>query len=539
MPGARGSEEGASSASCARAKTSGEVLGGRKGGHSVDRWACVSLAAFPLQIMARDKPEWRDTPSVVVSEDKPQGKVLWANAKARHSGVVSGQSYALALSLSAGLRACVVSQDATEAAMRELQALLWQFSPAVEASDEAGGFWLDASGLESMFASLTTWSRGLRERVAGLGFQACVVVGFSRFGTYALARAGQRSLVLRSASEEQRYVACMPLASLDIEPTFRDVLDKLGVHTVEQLLSLPESGLLLRFGPTVARLRALASGSFAPLSAQTPTAPIIECTSFDTAESDSTRLLFGVKRLLTSALARLVRRKQALLGLQLRFKLDRCQDPHEPPPLRPAVPTLDERQVIDLVRLQIESMTWRAGVIEVAIEVTGTPAQPEQLRVFAEHPRRDSAAGLRAIARLRAELGADSVVRAVLRNGHLPEASYAWEPIEALFPSVVSSTQVNSKSQLGLDLPPLIRRIFQRPHVVSAPERSADAKGWSIYNQAYGPVTHVAGPFALNGGWWLQEVQRDYQYVLTRSGALFWVYLDKRRQRWMVHAQVQ
>ena len=61
-----------------------------------------------------------------------------------------------------------------------------------------------------------------------------------------------------------------------------------------------------------------------------------------------------------------------------------------------------------------------------------SPTTAEQLRVFAEQPRRDLAAADRALARLRAELGEESVVRAVLCDGHLPEACFAWQPIAAV-----------------------------------------------------------------------------------------------------------
>ena len=75
----------------------------------MDLWACVSVAALPLQLLLRREPSWSTRPVAVVSEDKPQGSVLWVNAQARAAGVLSGQSYAVALSLARGLHAGVVS----------------------------------------------------------------------------------------------------------------------------------------------------------------------------------------------------------------------------------------------------------------------------------------------------------------------------------------------------------------------------------------------------------------------------------------------
>ena len=41
----------------------------------MDRMACVSVPALPLQRLLTHHPDWRDHPVVVVDEDKPQGLI--------------------------------------------------------------------------------------------------------------------------------------------------------------------------------------------------------------------------------------------------------------------------------------------------------------------------------------------------------------------------------------------------------------------------------------------------------------------------------
>jgi protein ImuB len=515
----------------------------------VDRWACVSVAALPLQLVVLRRPEWRALATVVVSEDKPQGKVLWANARALAAGVLPGHSYALALSSTSELRACVVSGLEIESAAREIKALLWRFSPSIEGADEIGVFWLDASGLRRLFLSLEAWASALRQQLLALGFEASVVVGFSRFGSYAAARAsgaheGRDVRVFASEAEERACLERVPLACLDIEPEFRDVLAKLGVHSIAGLLGLPANGLLTRFGKTAARLRALAAGEFAPLDPDTWLAPLVSRALLDDADSDTTRLLFVIKRLLDELLGQLVLRGEALSSLALSFKLDRKRGLLELDALRPALPTLDVVQLMDLVRLRMESLRLEVGVVEVSLEAQGVAAAAEQLRVFAEQPRRDLAAGKRAIARLRAEFGENAVVRAVLRAGHLPEACFSWQPLEevqlpAAKPAPPQPAPDAESVADSLARRPLIRRIHRHPEVLSAPARQLRDDGWLIRGAEHGPVTHSAGPFVIVGGWWQREVHREYQYLLTRRGELLWVYQDKRRRRWLLHAEVQ
>jgi len=66
--------------------------------------ACVDIPALPLQLLWKRQPAWREHPVVVVDEDRPQGKVLWADEKARRLRILPGQRYAHALSLARGLR---------------------------------------------------------------------------------------------------------------------------------------------------------------------------------------------------------------------------------------------------------------------------------------------------------------------------------------------------------------------------------------------------------------------------------------------------
>ena len=157
----------------------------------MDRMACVDVPALPLQLLMCRYPAWAAQPAAVVDRDRPQGVVEWVNEPARRAGVLPGMSYAAGLSLAGGLRAAEVSPGDVEAGVAVIVGLLRRFTPGVEPSvAQPGVFWLDASGLQPLFASLVDWARGVRAQLRAAGFRAWVVVGFTRFGTYALARAG-------------------------------------------------------------------------------------------------------------------------------------------------------------------------------------------------------------------------------------------------------------------------------------------------------------------------------------------------------------
>src|SRR5579864_256492 len=433
----------------------------------VVRLACAEIPALPLQLLLRGHPEWRAHPSAVVAEDLPQSPVLWVNAPARDGGVVPGLRYGPALAIVPDLRAAVVAPADVVRAVDAVAGRLCRFSPDVEpAQDEAGVFWLDASGLGHLHASLDRWAEGIRSALARAGYDAGVVVGFTRFGTYAAARVARGIRVFKDPDEERAAARRVLLRDLHLPPEMLDALGRLGVRTVDDLLRLPAGGLMERFGPAAARLHRQASGDlWSPLAPRPAAEPVRRHLILDDPEDDAQRLLFIVKQILHPLLARLASRGQALAALELRLRTGREWSAHV---VRPAAPTLDAVRLADLVRLRLETARVDAGVTEISVEAAAAPAPPEQLALWAEHPRlargdrpaRDLEAGTRAIDRLRARYGDDRVVCAGLRDGHLPEARFGWESV----------THVSSARPRRLETRPLVRRIFARPMPFHTPQ---------------------------------------------------------------------
>lgn len=476
----------------------------------MDRLACVDLPALPLQLLLRRNAPWQGYPVAVVAEDRPQGEILWVNEQARRCRVLPGQRYAQGLALAAELRAGTVSEREIERAVDRLAKKLRGFSPRVEPSRaEPGLFWLDASGLERLTPSLQSWGGSIQQALSEEGFSSTVVVGFSRFGSYALARGiGETELfVCDSPDEERRLGREVPLERLGLEPALREVLERLGIVTVGQLLQLPAGGLCERFGAQAHRLHRLATGAlWDPLQPEEELPPLASRLDLDHAESDVTRLLFLLKRRLDRVLRDAAGRGEALVALELRLALEDRRVLVER--VRPAAPTLDGGQLLDLLRLRLGSTTIAAGVETLELRGEGVRASQEQLQLFAARPRRDPEAANRALARLRAELGERAVVRATLQPRHLPEASFAFEPLERL-PAPQPGEAPEQRA--------MVRRLHREARAIPAPRNE------------------TCGPFILSGGWWSQEVHREYHY----TSGLSWIYYDRERRRWLRHGRVE
>ena len=503
------------------------------------RLACVDLPAFPLQLLLRQHPEWVPYPAAVVAEDKPQGLILWINEKARQLGVLPGLRYAAALSLAAGLHADEVAPTEIHNAVKNLTRRLIRFTPEVEpAAEEPGVFWLDVVGLKLLYPSANKWAQAVHMAITAEKFQVSVVAGFTRFGTYAVAKTKKGITVFDDPAEERQEAQKVPLHRLDLDPDFRDTLFKLGIKTVGALLSLPPVGLRERFGPKAHRLHRMAAGDlWIPLDPCKPEEPVQQHRILDDPENDTTRLLFLIKQLLHPMLATLAARAQALASLWLSFLIDRGDWLKEQ--IRPAVPTLDSGQILDLVRLRLESMQFAAGVTEIALEAEACAASVEQLRLFERLvlSTRDLDAANRALARLRAEFGDDAVVQAKLKDGHLPEARFAWEPLGRIkLPACPEHRRRAPKKEADKTL---VRRIMAKPIPLPGGPRHTHEDGWLILGHKYGSVDKLSGPYVFSGGWWNREIQRDYYFAETRRGAIAWVYYDRVRRRWFLQGWIE
>lgn len=513
------------------------------------RVACVLIPALPLQLYLRDHPEHRGHPVAIVDTDRPQGVLLWTNEQARSAKILPGMRYGAALSLHADLRAGVVPEERTQEGVRHLHQKLLQFSPDVEVQwEEPGVFWLNAEGLTGLYPSLLAWVRSMREPLLDDGFFATIVVGFSRFGTYALAKSRPGYGVCKNVAEEQDQLQSVPLDRISILPTLRDALAKLGVYDVGALRTLPLAGLRRRFGPELYRLARLGLAEFdEPLSPYRPEEPIRSPLLLEAPETDASRLLFLIKSALHDLLRRLSTRNEALQALKLQMKLERSVEETERQShlyeVRPAQATLDAAQVADLVRLKLESISFGAGVLEIHLEAVGVTASMEQMRLFAEtqsgnrRRQRDLSAAGRALSRIRARYGEDAVVHALLTEGHLPEAAYRWERIPLSWTPPPTGAEASAASSVRRVGHSLIRRIQSIPIPLPARPRQ-EPDGWMLRGWGDSPVVRMHGPFVISGGWWRGFLQREYGFVETQRGEMLWVYYDCRRRRWFLQGAV-
>jgi protein ImuB len=480
----------------------------------VRRMACADLPAFPLQVLLRDHPDWIRGPAAVVEEDKPQGRILFVNEPAYRLGILPGVRYAAALSLARDLRAGVVTPAQVQGARRRLLEAFDAFTPRIIEHPTPGGVWLDGGGLETVFTDAASWGRGILLALEREGFTGRVVVGWSRFATHAVARGGLNLghlIVFRRPDEEAAAAKMVMLDRLDVDPDLREALKRLGLRTVGAFATLPEAAVLERFGEEAARFhREITEDAWDAWKPGKEEPAPSAARDMESPQTAVPVLLHVVGQLLPPLLQRLQQKDRTAEEIRLLLTLETGEREEEV--LRPATPTLDIDLLMEIIQLRLEARSWNGPVVELGVSVHGRAVHTEQLELFATASPRDEEALQRALARLRASFGDESVVRADLREGHLPERSFDW--VTELFPTLTPEPT---------DHPPaLIRRFLTPPVPCASPLPSP-----------------IRGPYVVSGGWWRREVHRSYHFLETPSGEQLWAFFDRPRRRWFLQGRVE
>ena len=490
------------------------------------RVSCVLLPMLPLQILLRKKPHWSAAAVAVVDDEGPNGRITHLNALARKSRLRIGMRQTVARDLLPSLHSAVVSPDESSELSRELIRALQTFSPRVEALEHAGAFHLDPQGLKRLYGDYHNWATSIHRYLQARQWRNSVTVGFHRQRSLAVAMTQNGVRILKNEDEEREQSNRTSLREFDLPGELCESFGALGIETLGDFLAVPAGELLSRFGAEASALHdSFADDMQLPIQPHSFDEPTQISFQVDPPDDDQTRLLFAIKGALHSLLHQVRARGESIRALELSLHLERA--PLHQEQIEPASASLDLMLLLELIRLRLGESNLKGAVEEVEIVAKTVRAQAEQVALPGHQARRDMRAAHRALDRIRAAYGEQSVTKARLREAHLPEASFRWEPIqEARLGEPPEHTPVSS----------MVRRVYARPKPLPPRLPKEPEAGPSLAKEH--AIEHMYGPYRVSGGWWKRLVERDYYYAETDHGDLLWLFYDRPRKRWFLHGML-
>lgn len=374
----------------------------------------------------------------------------------------------------------------------------------------AGGF--DAVGgerllAETLLALARVWHPRARVAVA----DSCVTAYAATWS--ARAAAGPLHIAPRGDAE---YLARVPITLLPMEAELRETLTALGLRTAGAFAALDPLEVERRWGSDGLTAWRLTRGDDArrPTLARTDDPRAV---THDLATSTTTMepVLFLVRASLDRLVRTLAAEGLAAAAVAITLTMDEAGGAGLPArtitrEARPARPMARTAPLFERCRALLDAWALDAPVRAVEVRIAATaPSSAEQGDLLAP-AWRDPAAAEAALARLRATLGAGTVVRPVRRDSHAPERAGGWEEVEHAEFRVPTADVVRDGAS-SLPVAPPAARLLEAPEPITI---TTDKRGTPLLMFWRGRRVTLArahGPERLSGEWWHAEpFAREY-----------------------------
>lgn len=319
---------------------------------------------------------------------------------------------------------------------------------------------------------------------------------------------------------ESKYIGSFRMETLPIDPEAFEVLERWGVHTLEDFSALPDDGIHERLGAAAVYLQQLARGT-----ANRPLRPLAETTKYEASFELEypiellEPLLFVAARLLNELCQRLNSQSLSTTEMRLHLALERA----EPNERRLQLPfaTRDAKMLLKLLQLDLEAHPPGAPVKHVQLELTPVEPRVVQSGLFVPAVPQPEKLEL-TLAKIRGMVGEANAGTPTLLDSHRPGA---WKMGES------ASVQLN-----GAAASVRMRLAFRYFHpVLKARVELARGTPRRVFaQQIYGNVLQAAGPWRTSGDWWRDPWDRDEWDIELNDGGLYRLCLLRPPQQWIL-----
>lgn len=454
-------------------------------------WQAVVLTALPLEVFAS-----HETPFAVV-----EGKTLVAcNACARERGLTPGLSVVRAAASCPSLVFAPRDRAAEEALLEGLAAFAYGFTPQVvlRADGVLMRFTDKASPIGDPHRLVASVARGL----ADMGYAFEIAMAPTAVAAWLCARAAMRC-IWTPKDPWRALLRPLPLAQLPLADAAREACRALGLTRVGDLLDMPRSGLVRRFGREVVSLLEELMGERPEVESFWAPAPRFR-----------RRLCFShsaeTEEALAFALARIVREWVVVMRARdARADGFVVEMSHEDGSLRSETFTLtrperDGQVLVRLIRERLRDLRPASPITAVTLSAPLEASTEGSLPLWHDGQWYEQGFG-GLVDRLRARLGREAVRALSVRPDHRPERASREDPWPPQGPQGSAGAVAAERPIWLMDPPERLEVICGMPTL-------------------RGPLRLARGPERVETGWWDEPVVRDYFVAVNPACEYFWVF---------------
>lgn len=475
------------------------------------------------------QPELKNTAFVLKASSHNRIVVTAVSPKAQANGLTVGMALADARAILPSLQ---VIDDRPNLAGQLLQRIAeWciRFTP-MAAPYPPDAILLDATGCAHLWGSEQAYIEDITKRLAARGYTTRIAIADTIGTAWGLSRFGKGSLIVESGKQFQALLN-LPPSALRLEAGTLDRLHKLGLHKIQDFVSMPRTALQRRFGPHIILRVAQALGEieeiFTPIFHLQPYEERLPCI-----EPIVTRtgIEIALERLLQTLCNRLCREGKGLRTAYFRcYRMDSTAQGIE---INTSRPSHHEEHLFHLFSLKLSTLEPKSGIELFALEATKVEDYvPVQESLWETSGQLDNEQLSELIDRIAVKFGREAIHRFLPAEHYWPEGSYK---------QATSLTEQKSIEWRTDRLRPI--------QVLPTPERvevTAPVPDYPPMNFRYKGKLHTVkkadGPERIEQEWWIRDGEhRDYYAVEDEEGGRYWLfrlghYTGDGRHQWFLH----
>ena len=454
-------------------------------------------------------------PRILIETVGQREIVTAACPAARELGLTPGMAAAQARALIPGLDV-IPAQPEQDRAWLDRLALhaVRGWTPTAAVSDPQG-LWLDLTGTTHLFGGEERFCERLVAFCRRLGFTARVAVAGTAGAAFALARFGDRPVIVVPSGGEVGALAPLPLAGLRLSSEALTAAARFGLERMGDLLPMPRGPLARRLGmATVQRLDQAIGRVAEPITGVVPfEAPVAERRLLEpigTADS--------IAQVIDDLVVDLVEilRERGLGARALDLMLQRVDGTEQHVVFGTARGTRDVRHLVRLLSLRIDTVDPGLGIEVMRLTATRADALDAVVlpAAFGGDTKSDDLAPL--IDQLSARIGSAALFKVGPVESDVPERATARVgPLER----PAQWTKWRRPARL-LRRPELLHNV-----VALLPDAAPRRFTWRGNAHV---VIAGDGPERIFGEWWRRDGEvwavRDYYQVEDADGGRYWIF---------------
>ena len=471
------------------------------------------LPKFATDRLCRLRQDWLDSPLALVDETGGKLTLHAVNTVAEQAGIRTGMTLADARAILPDLQTSEANAEAENRALTQISDWCGRFSPWTAPDEDgsgtafsgAGSVWLDVTGCAHLFGGEDAMMRDIIGRLGDIGFTAYAAIADTPGAAWAAVRytAYKRKRWTNVGKGRARdTIAAMPVAGLRLAPATVAGLQAVGLRHIGELMPIPRTALVDRFGSDLAdRLDQALGDRPEPVSPLAVASPWYARRTFAEPIGRAEDIAHTVRDLARDLAATLETDGIGARRLTLAFyhpdgTIDRLE----------AGTSRASRNAAHLARL----FTAKLDRIEAAFgidAITLTAATSEKLsprQAALDKRGEQDDAGIAELAdRLSNRLGSENVVQMTLQESHIPERAIVTSPATARTrPAPAAPWRAGTPLNRPLTRPrPL--RLLPRPEAVEAVAPVPDDPPVMFrWRKQVFRIEHADGPERIAPEWW-------------------------------------